>query len=257
VDNLDNLGEVDGFSIKFYRTSVAGPAPVRADPSVGGTLPARALRYCEPARAASAFGWYAFPPCSIGLRWDGGHLVEYRTPDLDGWEPLVGPVCDPDDRPEVDPRPALLTPLDSGAIQVGLGLIVETAENWSLLVRPVANYQRETGYELREGIVETDRWAGPLFVNLQLRRPIVVLSPNRPLAQLQPVHRTAYSDGLLGRCEVVGEPGPGVLARYRETVRSRPLGTYATVARRRRADEERAVVNGGDAHVRGPDRDEG
>ena len=42
-----------------------------------------------------------------------------------------------------------------------------------------------------EGIIETDRWFGPLFVNIKLTRPNVPIEfdANYPFLQVQPVHR--------------------------------------------------------------------
>ena len=55
-------------------------------------------------------------------------------------------------------------------VQLWTGLIARTAPGWSLLVRAPANLPRSRGYDLYEGIVETDRWFGPLFTNMRLAR---------------------------------------------------------------------------------------
>ena len=57
---------------------------------------------------------------------------------------------------------------EPGLIQLWTGLFVESTEDWSILIRPPANLPRNQGYELYEGIVESDRWFGPLFTNLRL-----------------------------------------------------------------------------------------
>ena len=78
------------------------------------------------------------------------------------------------------------------------GFVARTAPGWGLLVRPPANLTRSLGYESYEGIIETDRWFGPLFVNLRLTRPNVPIEfdANYPFLQVQPVHRSIYGDAL-------------------------------------------------------------
>ncbi len=75
--------------------------------------------------------------------------------------------------------------------------MARTAPGWSLLVRPPANLPRSLGYECFEGIVETDRWFGPLFVNLRLTRTNVPIEfdADFPLLQVQPVHRSLLWQG--------------------------------------------------------------
>jgi hypothetical protein len=61
---------------------------MRADPSVLGTLPSRGFQYCEALRAASAFGWYVFPPIDFTLQWDGSQIIwTYRG--AKAWYPLT------------------------------------------------------------------------------------------------------------------------------------------------------------------------
>jgi hypothetical protein len=95
-----------------------------------------------------------------------------------------------------------------------------------------------------EGIVETDRWFGPLFTNLRLTRTHapVEINPEMPLLQVQPIQAAIYGD-VLNRFEVTPD-----LARfeapdwdaYRKTVvepsldHDRSRGQYAAAVRRRR-----------------------
>jgi hypothetical protein len=55
------------------------------------------------------------------------------------------------------------------------------------------------GYVLYEGIVETDRWFGPLFTNLRLTRTEVPVrfNPDMPLLQVQPLPQAVYADATL------------------------------------------------------------
>ena len=50
---------------RFYQLIPGAPAPRPADRSADGMLPMRGYRYCEAVAAASAFGWYIYPPLSF------------------------------------------------------------------------------------------------------------------------------------------------------------------------------------------------
>ena len=49
-----------------------------------GTIPARALRYCEAITTASAFGYYVFLPLSFKVVWDG-HDMLWTYEGVDEW----------------------------------------------------------------------------------------------------------------------------------------------------------------------------
>jgi len=52
---------------RFYQLIPNAPVPRPADRSADGMLPMRGYRYCEAVAAASAFGWYIYPPLSFSL----------------------------------------------------------------------------------------------------------------------------------------------------------------------------------------------
>jgi hypothetical protein len=92
--------------------------------------------------------------------------------------------------------------------------------------------------------VETDRWFGPLFVNIRLTatdRPIE-FSADRPLFQVQPLMRETYSEQHLRSFKLI-ESLSGLTTEdwdaYRETVVKpngtayRPIGRYAVSVRKR------------------------
>ena len=56
-----------------------------------------------------------------------------------------------------------------------------------------------------EGIVETDRWFGPLITNLRLTKTDVPIDfrPDFPLLQAQPIPRHVYEDATLNNYEIV------------------------------------------------------
>jgi hypothetical protein len=142
--------------------------------------------------------------------------------------------------------PPFLTALPGpGIVQVWTGLFVESAEDWSVLVRPPANLPRNLAFDLYEGIVESDRWFGPLFTNLRLIKTDVPIefSTETPLLQVQPLHRSTYADEVsnrFGLVEGMSEFPPRAWSRYEQSIvkpnldPARAVGAYATAARRRK-----------------------
>ena len=139
---------------------------MRADTSVLGTLPSRGFQYCEALRAASSFGWYVFPPIDFTLQWDGSQIIwTYRG--AKAWYPLTSAQF-PGYRSVFDRAapehlrgfsPPFLTALpEPGIIQLWTGLMVESAKDWSILVRPPANLPRSLAFDL----VRRDRRNRPL-----------------------------------------------------------------------------------------------
>jgi Family of unknown function (DUF6065) len=239
----------------FYRILETTRPPQRADRSACGTLPTRAYRYCEAATSATAFGWWIFPPMDLHLMWDG-HAVFWHHEGAPDWMPLLPsaqyPELDaafdsaaPDDL--VGLAPPVMTALpEPGALQIWTGLFARTLEDWHLLVRAPANLPSASGISLFEGIIETDRWFGPLFTNMRLTRTHtpIRLRADYPLAQLQPVQPLAYSDAILNAVSAGNSIRGFTTAEwddYRSTIvepnerPDRPFGAYAVRARKRRA----------------------
>jgi hypothetical protein len=237
--------------VSFYRLVPKARLPQRADRSAGGTLPTRAFRYCEPSCAASAYGWYVFPPIDFSLMWNGTDVL-WTYEGARSWHPLDVAQFPgfsrhfdrraPDDIKSFAP-PFLGAAINPGVVQLWTGHFARTAPGWSLLVRPPANLARSRGYELYEGIIETDRWFGPLLTNLRLTQTDVPIEirKDRPLVQVQPVPRFAYSNETLASFEIVEDLEQFTEAdwqRYRETVvhpnvmPDRKRGRYAAAARR-------------------------
>lgn len=238
---------------QFFRLIEQARPPQRADRSAAGTLPARAARFCDPVTLAAGFGWYVFPPMDISLLWDGTDMF-WTYDEVDRWLPLsiaqfphfsarfdaAAPAylqgCSP---------PFLSALAEPGTVQIWSGLLARTAPDWSLLVRPPANLPLPGGYVMYEGIVETDRWFGPLFTNIRLTRTDVPvrLSADFPLFQAQPIPRSVYDEAVLSAMSVVQSPddlAEADWAAYQRTVMTpnenpdRPLGQFAVSARRRR-----------------------
>jgi hypothetical protein len=239
-------------TVTFYGAIPGCRAPIRADSTVLGTLPTRGFQYCEALRTASSFGWYVFPPIDFTLQWDGSQVI-WTYQGAKGWYPLTSAqfpgysaVFD-----RVAPArlrgysPPFLTAVrEPGVIQVWTGFFMESAEDWSVLVRAPANLPRSLAYDQYEGIVETDRWLGPLFTNLRLVKTDVPIhfSNETPLVHVQPLQRSTYADEVSNRFALVNDPSAlpaRVWAGYEETivkpnVQPQPAGAYAASVRRRR-----------------------
>ena len=133
-------------------------------------------------------------------------------------------------------------------LQVWTGQFVETAEDWSALVRPPANLPRHQAYEQFEGLIETDRWFGPLITNVRLLRRDVPIrfSSEAPLVQVQPVHRQTYGQEpatAFGLEQGLGAFAPRTWSRYEDSIvrpnrdPERRVGGYAVAVRKRRKAE--------------------
>lgn len=241
--------------VRFIRVMPGGRDPMRADRSALGTIPAAAFQYCEAVTSASAFGYYVFLPRTVWLRWDGTD-AHYTHEGADEWLPVKNDLCPgyeewfdavaPEDVRGYCP-PWVAQTLATGVIQLWTGLFMVTREGWSSLVRPLANVPRSKQYEVYEGLVETDRWFGPLFINIRMTAidEPVELSADRPLFQLQPLERRTYAEKQLKQMEVVGsleEMSGADWDRYRTSIVAptkspRAPGGYAVAVRKRLAAE--------------------
>ncbi|HLZ69106.1 MAG TPA: DUF6065 family protein [Dehalococcoidia bacterium] len=242
--------------VTLYKLFPAAPKPVRADAGLGGSMPARAYHYCEPFRAASSFGWHVFPPIDFDLLWDGT-TVRWRGAGARDWQLLEAadlpgftglwnlnaPVAD------VLPRPVYFMHAprgEPGIVMVSTGVLAKTRPGWSLLVRRPANLPQDPGFEVLEGIIETDWWFGPVASNLRLRKTDTPICFRRaqPLYQLQPLPKAAYAEENLGSgsvCEGFAALSEADWSAYtrsilpRNTPGARPGWYRSEVHRRQRA----------------------
>jgi hypothetical protein len=215
-------------------------------------MPTRAFRHCDAITSASAFGWYLYPPMAFSLLFDG-HEVLADWNGSGGWFPL-SIVQFPDFQPEFDAAapedikgyapPFLGTLPEPGVVQLWSGLMARTAPSWSLLIRPCANLPATKGFVPFEGVVETDHWFGPLFLNLRLVRTgsPIEFTPDWPIAMVQPVPQVAYRDASLqfGPVTELADLSAEDWEGYRQTVVSQAIvparqpGGYAVKVRKRR-----------------------
>lgn len=240
--------------VKFYRILPSSSFPQRADKSAGGTLPVRAYRYCEAIRTASAFGWYVFPPADFHLAWDGVDTI-WKFSYEDEWT-VLDSVQYPDyidtfnrycPLDLVDAVPPFLTAgAEPGMVQIWSGLFCRTEPGWSVLVRAPANLPRSNNYEHYEGIIETDKWFGPLFINIRLTKTDIPIAfdAGYPLMQVQPLQQSTYSEEVLeslDRADSVEEFTRADWENYRQTMTSpgrgldREKGFYARMIRRQKS----------------------
>jgi hypothetical protein len=248
--------------ITFHRFTPNARLPQRADRSAAGSLPTRAFRYCEPVTSAAGFGYYLFPPIGFSVQWDG-HDIMWTFEGAGDWYPLKSAqfpgfsrqfdAIAPDGIKEFSP-PFLGALQEPGLLQLWTGLVARTAPGWSLLVRAPANLPHPGGYEAFEGIVETDRWFGPLITNIRLTKTNVPIDfrADYPLLQVQPIPRYVYEESTLNNYEIVPDLGqltPEDWDDYYDTVVRpntqvvRPRGQYAAAARKRRSGESAADDN--------------
>jgi hypothetical protein len=247
--------------VTFHRFVSNARLPQRADRSAAGSMPTRAFRYCEAMVSAAAFGWYIFPPIGFSLLWDGTD-VRWTWDGVEGWHPLSvaqfpGFAAQFDEAAPEDTRgfspPFIGAMQEPGLIQFWSGIVARTAPGWSLLVRAPANLPRKSGYELYEGIVETDRWFGPLFAALRLTRTDtpIAFRPDQPIFQVQPLPRHVYAEQTLNNYELVPDLSglrPDDWDDYYETVvrpnvqTNRPRGAYAAATRKRRKGEPETLA---------------
>jgi hypothetical protein len=141
--------------------------------------------------------------------------------------------------------PFLVAVPEPGNLQMWTGLMARTAEDWSVLIRPPANLPAPSGYTLYEGIVETDRWFGPLITNLRFTQTnkVVHLKTDFPLLQVQPLPRQAYAEQTLSAASIVPnmtDMSADDWNAYNDTIAkpcedpARPFGAYAVAVRKRR-----------------------
>ncbi len=243
--------------VTFFRFIPDARMPERADRSAAGSLPTRAFRFCEPVTTASAFGYYIFPPINFSVMWDG-HDVVWTYDGCGEWLPLKTAQY-PNFVPYFDARvpeeirgfspPFIAAMQEPGLLQIWPGMLARTAPGWSLLVRACPNIPRSSGYDLFEGVIETDRWFGPLFTNMRLTKTDVPITfdIDFPMAQVQPIPRIALEEAALnefGSVRDLESLAPedwdnfyDAVVRPNVTV-AQPRGHYAVAARKRRKAEE-------------------
>jgi hypothetical protein len=243
--------------LTIFRVIPDARLPVRADKSALGSLPAAAYKYCAAVTTASANGWYVFSPLNFTINWDGAEAI-WTYEGAEGWYPLRSAQY-PDFVGTFDRHapsnlkgkspPFLTLTMQPGVLQIWSGLFVRTAPEWSLLIRPLVNYPGSRNFELYEGVVETDRWFGPLFVNLRITRQDfpIQFRVDLPLFQIQLTPRIAYVEETTNNiemCDDLSAFSESDWSDYSKTIvepnldPERPIAAYAVRARKREKREK-------------------
>ncbi|MFE9954582.1 DUF6065 family protein [Micromonospora sp. NPDC005299] len=249
-------GTVEPLRVEIYSLYADARPAEPASPSLGGSLPVRAVRQCPPVAVGSGLGWYVHPPADFALRWDGHEtewsLLEENEPVR--WRSLAGgydgklpdaaahlakaPEKFRDDLDifdryggeipfiDVDPRAANM-------VELVTGVVARTSPGWCLLARGAPNWPAPAGLQIYEGVVETDWYTSLLPTILRLTEPgrVVRFYRNLPLMCLQPVHRSVLE--AAGKAELVTGQG---LADWPDDV----WGDFVALRRRRQDPEIRS-----------------
>ena len=77
--------------VRFCRLPGCCRDPIPTSRDALGTLPMRAVRYCEAVTLASGFGGYLFPETDVSLRWDVSAMF-YQLDDMPDWQPVADGV---------------------------------------------------------------------------------------------------------------------------------------------------------------------
>lgn len=238
--------------VKLHKAYRPAPDIGKADKSAAGTMPAGAFQYCEAMRTASSYGWYVYPPKDLSLVFDGREAFFFED---DQWYPVKSVNFEeefrrywqrsaPADLAEFDP-PFLSELFVPGILQIWSGYFIETAEDWSVLIRPPVNYDARSSFSYFEGIVETDQFKPcPLFINIRLLATDreIFIPKDRPLFQIQPLLRASYAAAdqqslVLAPLDADDPPfdwqGARRALRKVEDRHGRRPGTYASSRRKR------------------------
>ena len=254
--------------IKFFKIIDGGFAPRFASKSANGTLPTNGYRYCEPLRSATAFGWLAYLPLEFWLIWDG-HEVRWTIDEGVTWYPLAGAIQYPGAAARFDAAapdaikgystPFILRGVDHNVLQIWTGCLIRTDPGYASLIRAPVNQFWRTDYMVMEGIIETDRWFGPLFTNIVLRKTDtpIVFRTTQPFLQVQPIPiehlaataQTESAELVEGLDRLTEEDWAAYERTVVNRVRNRKrLGEYAVDVRRRAGEAQRDAA--------GPDQED-
>lgn len=238
--------------IKFYQLVQGGFPPRKASRSANGSLPTDGFRYCEPVRTASGFGWYVYLPMDFWLLWDGAE-IQWTVDGGANWRPLADAIQYPgfsDSFDRAAPEgcrgyapPFITRGTEHDGLQIWTGTMISTEPGFAALFRRPANLDWRTDYTGWEGVVETDSWFGPLFLNIRLRKmgTPIVFRRTEPFIQVQPIPRALLKDaadaplevaeGVEGLSAAEWEAYANTVVRRMQT--RRRLGDYAVETRKR------------------------
>jgi hypothetical protein len=121
-------------------------------------------------------------------------------------------------------------------------------KDWVVLVRPLANLPRHAAYDILEGIIDTDWWLGPLVFPLQMRKTdqVIQIRKDKPIVQVQPIHRTCLTDATLANPEVmeVRDWGNNEWSRFQASMELKAGARHPGSYRHRAREELRQFSRG-------------
>ncbi|MGV9807698.1 DUF6065 family protein [Micromonospora chersina] len=223
-------GTVEPLRVEVYSLYADSRPAEAASPSLGGSLPVRAVRQCPPVAVGSGLGWYVYPPADFALRWDGQEtewsLLEENEPVR--WRSLAGGYDGrlPDAAAQLAKAPDRfrddldifdryggeipfidVDPRAGNMVELVTGVMARTSPGWCLLARGAPNWPAPTGLQIYEGVVETDWYTSLLPTILRLTEPgrVVRFYRNLPVMCLQPVHRAVLE--AAGKAKLVTGQG--------------------------------------------------
>jgi hypothetical protein len=194
-------------TIKIWRLHPRGVRVEPADPTLGGTAPASARKYCGPYIHANGAGFYVYSPLDMDLSFD----PESKIP----WNWSIHGEGYPDDEIEIlksmpighngfgrdmiRRRPKLflsgLNDEPAHTAQIWTGCVFETPPEWSLWIRGPINREYTVPFRIDEAIVEAEWLHYDVWLNLRFTRFGEVAKLRRdgpPLAHIVPVRRESY-----------------------------------------------------------------
>lgn len=262
---------------EFFSIYPDAPLPTRASDDLQGLMPLRASQLCLPLRAASGFGFYAYPPVDFALRWDGQRseitwLDQQAEPG--GWHPLDGgtevfleaseSAPDSVEGGRRDQIPQVMD-LDDGVsfinahprnqheVEITSGLIARTPPGWGLLVRPIPNFPHATHHQILDGFVETDWYRGfvPFILRLSTPGAVVRFFRHMPIASLQVVPLEGIEAQAISPGDSAGMGGwpedvwqEFLQSRGERSAADRQRGTYLRAAKRAAKNDRAAYAEG-------------
>jgi hypothetical protein len=206
--------ETNARPLRLIRMIPGLRVPERSHPTLQGSIPHRAALHCQPFLAANGFGWRVFSPLDADLLLEGDGM-KWRKMGQRKWRKLDVVVHEESARAihEIAPEfarkyariPMLASAPERDIVQVWTGFVGLALAGWGLLLRPLVNVPQSEAFQVLEGVIETDWWAGPLVFPIRLLKSgtVVSLRQSKPLAQLQPVRKESLREEMLA-------DGPGL-----------------------------------------------
>lgn len=224
-------------TLRFLRVWPEAPLPIKAGPAIAGNIPTRAHQFCEPFLVANSMGYLVYPPIDFNLYWDGAQsyiqfldredwiLIDrlFLPDSIDMWRKMV-------DEELEDTLPVFLEAFsERGIVQIWTGYFAETTLGESLWIRSPINFDRSHSFQIIEGIVETDWWAGPLFTNIEFTKTDVPISfrKDTPFLQVFTLPKSCHDKEAIRKvekgdfCDLVSDE---YLLRMKETALRRNSG---------------------------------